>query len=236
MSNGDQIRAGHAIADGLSSLFRPPFRLLVVVVVLIPLAGDSIAGRDGILAQDDLWLVLALSAASLFVQIAATLAAGRTDPDPSTDMWLRAAWRRRCFWRLTGTVLVSLAILAGGLALAGIGIFVVGAVIAFAQVAAVLERRGPFGAIARSVVLTRGNRWQVGLVYAALFIVPTFAVYVADLVELRPVLGPLWSVISVLVEVLGLAGVIALTRMFVTVGGDPTPAVMEPARTGATSG
>ena len=228
MSNGERISAGHAIADGLSSLFRPPFRLLVVVTILIPLAGDSIAGRDGVLAQNDLWLVLALAAVSFFIQIAATLAAGRNDPDPSTDHWLRAAFRRRCFWRLTGTVLVSLAVLAGGLALLGIGIFVVGAVIAFAQVAAVLERRGPFSAMGRSVVLTRGNRWQVGLVYAALFILPTFGVYAADLVDLRQTLGPFWSGLSVLVEVLGLAGVIALTRMFVAVGGDGTPAVLTP--------
>jgi hypothetical protein len=61
-----------------------------------------------------------------------------------------------------------------------------------------------------------------------LFILPTFGVYAADLIDLRQTLGPFWSGISVLVEVLGLAGVIALTRMFIAVGGDGTPAVVTP--------
>ncbi|MGH2808844.1 MAG: hypothetical protein ACRDKT_16385 [Actinomycetota bacterium] len=224
MSNGEQIRAGHAIADGIASLFRPPFVVLLAITILVPLAADSLATVEGA----DLAIALLLIAVSFYVQIAATLAAGRATPERSADMWIKAAWRHRCFWRVVWATVVSTAALIGGLALAGIGIFFVGAVLALMQVAAILERRRPFDAAARSIALTKGHRVPVGIVFAVLFILPNFGAWAATLAEAPQRLGAVWAGLSVLVEVFGLAGTIALTRTFVALGGDATPAVLEP--------
>jgi hypothetical protein len=108
--------------------------------------------------------------------------------------------------------------------------------LAFTQVAAVLERRGPLDAAARSVVLTRGHRIPIGVVFAVLFILPNFGAWAASLAEVPQQVGLLWAGLAVLVEVLALAGTIAITRMFVIAGGDATPAVLEPARVDARTG
>jgi hypothetical protein len=230
MSNSEQIRAGRAIVDGVVSLFRPPFVTLLAITILVPLAADSLASVDRRFDGGDLVIALLLAAVSLYVQIAATLAAGRAVPERSGDMWLRAAWRRRCFWKVVWATLISTAALVGGVALAGIGIFFVGAVLAFTQVAVVLERRGPLDAVARSVALTRGHRFPVGIAFAVLFILPNVGVWAASLTGIPERLGVVWAALSVLVEVLALAGTIALTRMFVAAGGDATPAELKPAR------
>ena len=214
-----------AMLDALRSLFRPPFRMLVVVNILVALAGDSIAGPGASVEEGDLAWTLVLLAVSLYVQIAVTLAAGRSDAEPSADAWVKSAWRRRVFWRVVVVSLLSAGALVGGIVLLVVGAFVVGGVIALAQPAAVLERTGPVQAILRSAELTRGVRARTAVVFAVLFLVPTAALWGASVTDTPKAMGAGWVAVPVVVETLGLAGLIACTRIFVVRGGryDPLP-------------
>ncbi|MBW3594782.1 MAG: hypothetical protein KY391_04315 [Actinobacteria bacterium] len=213
--------AWSAIGDGFSALVRPPFRTLVLVAVLIALTSTSF-GDDP--TEIEIASSIVLLIASLYVQIAIILAAGRNDPEPSADAWLRGAVRRRCLWRFVGTSLVVvLGLLAGALLLV-VGIFFIGALLAFAQSASVLERKLPMDAVSRSAKLANEARLSVGVVFGLLILVPTLVVQVFAFLEWNDRIGLLWPVGLVIAEFITLAGTIALTRMFVALGGERTPA------------
>ena len=160
---------------------------------------------------------------SIYVQIALILAAGRDEPEPSADAWLRGAVRRRCFWRFVGTsLLVVLGLFAGAMVLV-VGIFFVGALIALAQPASIVERRLPMDAIARSAKVASVARLPIGIVFGVLVLVPTAAVQTAAVLEWTDELGVVWPAALVVAEVLSAAGTIALTQMFVALGGEKTP-------------
>ncbi|MDQ3939798.1 MAG: hypothetical protein M3238_00415 [Actinomycetota bacterium] len=227
MREASPIRAGATISDAFRTLSRAPFRTLLALTVLIAVVADSIGGPSASEEDPDVVFALLLIGVSLYVQIAITLAAGRADPDPSADRWVKAAWRRRCFLRLVVANLVIVAALAGGLALAVVGMFVVGAIIAVAQPAVVLERRGPIEAVVRSAQLTQGSRIPIGIVFAVLFIAPSIALWGASFTTIPRDMGAWWVIVPVLAEFLGFAATIATARMFVALGGTvaeaPTP-------------
>ena len=209
------------MADGFAALAKPPFRTLVLVAVLIALTSTSFSETP---SDTEVFFSLLLLVASLYVQVAIILAAGRNEPEPSADAWLRGAVRRRCMWRFVGTSFVVVLGLAAGALLLVVGIFFVGALLAFAQVAAVLERKQPMDAVARSARLVSQARLPVGIVFGLLILIPTVVVQAAPFVGWTDGTGPLWPAGLVVAELVTLAGTIALTRMFVALGGDATPA------------
>jgi hypothetical protein len=216
-----RVGASSIIADGFSSLARPPFRGLAGLSILITLTSNSFGTE---VTEVDIALSLALFVASVYLQIALTLAAGRPDVEPSVDLWLRGAVKRRCFWRFIGTsLLLVLALLTGALAF-GVGLLFVGALVAMSQSAVVLERPNPMESLIRSARLSRGSRWAIGFVFALLVLAPTAATQLGASQGWPDSLGGAWYAILVASELCSAAGVIALTRAFVTLGGSPTPA------------
>ena len=216
MRQAPSIRAGTVIADAFRTLFQAPFRTLLALTVLIAVVADTIGGPKATAEDADIWFALALIGVSLYVQIAATLAAGQAEPDASADLWIKAAWKRRCFWRLVVTSVVVVAALVGGLVLAVVGVFFVGAIVALAQPAVVLERRRPIEAVFRSAQLTQGVRVPIGVVFAILFVAPSTALWGASLTTLPRDLGGWWAAVPALAEALGLAATVATTKIFVT--------------------
>ena len=231
MSSSPSPSASSAIRDGFSALWRPPFRTLLLVSALIGVTSTSFSEQP---SETEIFFSLILLIASLYVQIAIVLAAGRPDAEPSADVWLRGAVRRRCLWRFLGTSFLMVLGLAAGLLLLVVGIFVVGALLAFAQSAAVLERRYPMDAVSRSARVVSQARLPVGIVFGLLILVPTVVVQTAPFLGWDQDVSVLWPVAIVGAEIVTIAGTVALTRMFVALGGDatPPPAQLAPAKPG----
>ena len=210
------------MADAFASLSKAPFRTLVLLSLLIAVTSTSFSETP---TETETVLSFALLVISIYVQIAFILAAGRADPEPSADAWLRGAVRRRCLWRFIGTSLVVvLGLLAGALLLV-VGIFFVGALIGLAQSAAVLERRLPMDAINRSARLANTARVPVGVLFGLLILLPTAATQGVAIAGWVDELGLLWPGCLALAELLSAAGTIGLTRLFVSLGGSETPAL-----------
>ncbi len=223
MQAREPVTAGRSILDGLGLLIRPPYRILLLLSVIVSVTSARIGLDRNAPDQTELLLSLALFVVSIYIEIAVTLAAGRYEADPSADVWVKAAWRRKVFWRyLFASVVAVAALLAGALAFV-VGLFVAGAVVAVIGPAVVLERRTPIPAAFRSAQLTKGSRVAVGIVFAVLFVLPTLGVQAAFIAELDQSLGPAWIALTVVAEILRLAGVIAVTRIFIHLGGSPTP-------------
>ncbi len=221
MSSTPPASAWNAIVEGFRALWKPPFRSLVLVAVLISVTSTTFSEEP---TGTELALAMLLLVASLYVQIAIILAAGRTDPESSADVWLRGAIRRRCMWRFLGTSLLVVLGLAAGALLLVVGIFFVGALLAFAQSAAVLERRLPMEAVSRSASIAAGGRLAAGVVFGLLVLVPTAIVQVAPIGGWHDRIGAFWPAVLTVAELMTLAGTVALTRMFVALGGSATPA------------
>lgn len=220
MSTSPSPSARNAIGRGFSDLPRAPFRTLVLISLLIAVTTTTFSDRP---TGTETTLSIVLLVASIYLQIAIILAAGRDDPDPSADTWLLGAVRRRCFWRFVGTSLVVvLGLLAGALLLV-IGMFVVGALLGFAQPASVLERKLPMDAVSQSVKLATPARGPVGLVFGLLILIPTVVTQTVAVLGWDRDLGLLWPALLIGAELVTIAGTIALTRLFVTMGGEATP-------------
>ena len=220
MSKPPSPGAWKAIGDGFSSLVRPPFRTLVLISLLIAVTSTTFSDRPG---ETETALSFVLLIASVYLQIAIILAAGTTDPSPSADAWLVGSFRRRCFWRFIGTSLVVVLGLVAGTLLLVVGIFFVGALLGFAQSACVLERKLPMEAVTRSASIAATGRPAVGIVFGLTILLPTVATQTAVLLGWTEGVGPIWAAILLAAEVVTIAGTIALTRMFVQMGGEPTP-------------
>src|SRR5687767_11650319 len=84
------------IGHGFSSLLRPPFRTIWMVGLLIALAAPSLTEPG-----DDFSLIalLVLAIVTFLLEMAAILAAAEAQPEPSADLWIRRALRRRGMWR-----------------------------------------------------------------------------------------------------------------------------------------
>lgn len=208
------------IRNAFASLTKPPFRLLVLLSLLISISSTSFSETP---SGTETTLSLMLLAISIYVQIAFILAAGRNDPERSADVWLRGAVRRRCFWRFVGTSLVVVLGLLAGALIVVVGIFFIGALIGLAQTACVLERRLPMDSITRSARLANTARVPVGVVFGLLILVPTAATQTVALAGWIDDLGYLWPVGLAVAELFSAAGTIALTRLFVALGGNETP-------------
>lgn len=156
------------------------------------------------------------------LEMATVVAAVETQPDPSGDLWIRTALRRRAFWRfvvaaLTADVLVGLGMLGlivGGVLIAG--------VVGLAPQAALLERRVPLQALRRSAELTTGGRGRIRIVYSVLVILPSIpAVTLLAMGSEPPPAGQI--LLSAFNTTFTLAAFVALTRAYVELGGTTTP-------------
>lgn len=229
-ATGTRISATAAMRDGFSALAKPPFRTLLLLGIIVSLVANTLPETaDGA----TLIAALALFVVGLYLQIAITVAAAEPDPDQSADRWLKEAFARRCFWRYVATsVLVMLAVVVGLVALI-IGGFLVGGAVALADPAVVLERRGPADAIARSAALTKGHRPPLIIIFGLLILLPGIVVELGSLVwDLPTVAGNWWPLLPILALVLGMAGAIALTRIFLALGGSREPIEPKPDRIG----
>jgi hypothetical protein len=207
------------IRDGFASLARRPFNVIWALSLLVAMASSSI-GRT--LDELNLLATLVLALISVYLDMAVILAAGRAEPNQSADVWIRGAFRRRCFIRFVITGLLVDLLVALGIIAVIVGAFVIGGFLAVAQPAAVIERQTPINALARSVVLSRGARTVTGVVYALLAFIPLVALQAAYLLELIPN-RVISALVAAVAATLGLAGAIALGRLFVALGGQPTP-------------
>lgn len=224
-----RISAGAAARDGFASLAKPPFRALLILGIFVSLVANTLPESAD---TGTLLAALVLLALGLYLQIATTVAAADPDPKPSADLWLKEAWAARCFWRYFATsVLVVLVVLLSGVVGLIVGGFFMGGVVALADPAVVLERRGPADAIARSSELGKGNRPALIAIFGVLVLIPGMGVQVGGLVwDLRALAGDWWPLVPVVVLVLGTAGAIALTRIFLALGGTRAPVDRGPGR------
>ena len=221
-ATGTRISAGAAMRDGFSSLAKPPFRALLLLGIVVSLVANTLPETaDG----TTLLAALVLLAAGLYLQVATTVAAADPDPDRSADVWLKEAFARRCFWRYfaTSILVVVVVLLAGAVGLI-VGGFFMGGIVALADPAVVLERRGPADAIVRSNELGKSNRPALIVIFGLLMLIPGMGVQVGGLVwDLRELTGDWWPLVPVVVLALGMAGAIALTRAFMALGGTRVP-------------
>ena len=188
--------------------------------ILISLTSITFSNQP---SETEILFSFILLVAQIYLQIAVILAAGRSDPEPSADLWLRGAVKRRCFWRFIATsLLVVLGLFAGAVVLV-VGLFFVGALVALAQSAAVLERRLPLEAITRSAQVAGDARMTTGVVFALMILIPTAATQTTAFAGWDDDIGLAWPACLAAAEIVAAAGTIALTRIFVALGGDPTP-------------
>jgi hypothetical protein len=210
------VRAGPLVRQALTDLFRPPFATLLVVNLFLYVVPGTTPQADLL----DLLLALLVAAASVYVQIACILAAAASDPGRSGDAWLRAAFRRRCFWRVVGVQLLTLLLVAAGAVLLVVGAFVVGGIISLGEAAVVLERAGPIEAVRRSARLTRPARGALIIVFGLLVIAPSV---VGPSVSALGASRVALVAVGLPLVVVSMGGTLALARAFVALGGAPTP-------------
>ena len=220
MSTKTPPRAFATIATAFKALVRPPFRVLVSLSVVISLTSTTFSDEP---TETEFMLSIVLLVASIYLQIATILAAGSDSPDPSADKWLRGAFRRRCFWRFLGTTLVVVLGLFMGIVLLVVGVFFVGALLGLAPIAAVLERRIALDATGRSATLAKEGRGAVGTVFGLLVLVPVASIQTVIYFEWVDPTEPWFVATIAFTEIVIAVGTIALTRLFVALGGDRTP-------------
>ena len=224
MPDGTGLSATTLMKEGFRALVRPPFFWLLGIGILGVLATSPID-------DDDPWAVvgiLIVSLISAYSSIGLTLAAAEQAPDPNPEGWVRAALLRRCLIRSGVAGIFATVLVAAGLFALIVPGFIVGAALALADIAAVLENHAPGDALRRSIKLTKPARRPIGIVFGLLVILPTAALqaafYLADI-------DPAWprATAQCATLVLGSAAHIALTKAFLALGGRKLAREVKPA-------
>ena len=213
-----QLRPGSLIANGLRDLFRPPFALLLLIDLLIVGALASVSDQ---VDDASFFGVIILTVVSAFVQIALTMAAA-SEEQRSSDEWVKLAFKRRVFWRFILTGIVTIAAVLVGLLAFIIGGLILGAMLGLAQTVAIQEHAWPSTAIRRSIALSRGHRMPIGSIFAITFILPNALMQAGAQLRWDRELGLAWDALGAAATVLTLAGVVALARAYVALGGKST--------------
>jgi hypothetical protein len=219
------IRPLQEMGAAFRALATAPFLALMLLDILLAVVTLSIANLTNDSTQYaylSFPSTLFFAATSIYLQIAVTLAAAAGGGDRhGADPWIKAALRHRCFWRVVGaSLLMALAVMVGALLLI-VGAVIVGSRLALSQAAVVLERKPVGEALQRSTELTQPARVPVGVMFTVLWLVP-FAVSVIDVTGVH-----LPSSVEVAITVAGnvtwVMWTIAITRVFVKLGGAPAP-------------
>ena len=229
MSSEGAVSARAEIAGAVLSLRRRPLLVLLLLSYLLALVAMSTSSQVDA-SSSDASLSLArvsnvlVEVIGVYVQIAVVLVAGGTAAEPSADPWLRAAFRHRCFWRYFAVTLLEILLALIGAAFALVGAAIVGAVFGLGQPAVVLERRQPIDALRRSAELTKPARWPVGVVFVVLLLAPLAGGLVLLAVDAD--LALIWeTALTILGATTSFLATVALTRLFVKLGGAPAPPV-----------
>ncbi len=220
---GQNLHPGKLMAGGLRDLAAAPFRTLLALALLVQVVFVTVPAGVG----DPTGLAtIALIGVTLFIDMVTTMAAGVSQPEPSADRWIRATLRRRCFWRYIGTTLIVAIFVGVGAIALFVGAIVVAGIVALAQPAAVLERRSPGSALERSAQLSRPARKPIMIVFSLLILLPQLLPQA--LVQFNAPGGrTVFEAAGFLSVILSTAGVIALSRAFVALGGVATPSLEE---------
>ncbi len=213
-----QLRPGSLIANGLRDLLRPPFALLLLIDLLIVGALASVSDQ---VDDASFFGAIILTVVSAFVQIALTMAAA-SEEQRSSDEWVKLAFKRRVFWRFILTGIVTIAAVFVGLLALIIGGLILGAMLGLAQTVAIQERAWPSTSIRRSIALSRGHRMSIGSIFAITFILPNALMQAGAQLRWDRELGLAWDALGAAATVLTLAGVVALARAYVALGGKST--------------
>jgi hypothetical protein len=218
MSDDPKLNATSLTSVGFRALFRPPFIWLGAIGILGILATSPIDNDD----PAALLGVAVITVISAYTSIGLTLAAAEDTPDGSPERWVRAAVLRRCLIRtFFAAIFAFLLVLAGIVALV-VPAFIIGASVALADIATVLENHRPGDAIRRSIELSKPARRPIGIIFGVLVIVPSVALqittYFADV-------DPEWIVTALQCfnYILASAAHIALTKAFLHLGGKNLP-------------
>lgn len=209
-----ELRAGPLMTQALKDLTRAPFALILLLDLLIYGASASVSQIDDAV----LFGALLLAVVSAYLQIA-TIMAASSSGERTADEWIKAAFFHRVFWRFALTGLLTITVILLGFLALIVGGVVIGAMLALAQPASVLERAWPFQAMRSSVALSEGNRVPIGIVFSLLFIVPLAVMQTGAQLQWDQVLGAAWIAIGAVGTIAGLMGVIALTHAYVALDG-----------------
>jgi hypothetical protein len=213
-------RAGALFAEAARVLARPPYVVLVGLNILIYATIASFAGRADNAAG---LTTLLLAVVSVYIQVALTLAAASGETK-SADEWIKLGFARGVFWRTVLTSLLSVLLVMLGALFFIVGAFIVGSVVALAQPIAVLEREWPAKSLGRSAQLSREARVQLGVVYGVLAVAPVVLTELGAQTGLAERWGASWHIVGVATTIVSSAGVIALARAYIELGGTPAPA------------
>lgn len=229
--------AAKLLARSMWLLVRPPYITLLVVVLFVSFVSGRVGYEDGVGATATLLLWVLLSYLHIAVILAAAAGAPNDIPialvadkgrPTAADPWLRAAFGRRCFLRYFATDLVTLLLVAVALGLFVLPGFIVGGVVALAPIAAVLEYRGPGGALRRSLELTRPARRTIGAVFGLCVLLPNIAAIAYFLIAGDDVRESVRIALGLFIALMSLIATIALTNGFLALGGGITPRSAKP--------
>ena len=223
-----ELRPGSLMAHALKDLFRPPFAVLLLLDLLI--FGALSTGASDQVDDATLFGALVLTVVSAFVQIALTLAATNEEPR-SADEWVKLAFKHRVFWRFVLTTMVTIAAVLLGLLAFVVGGLVLGGVLGLSQTAAIQQRLWPGAALRKSITLSQGHRWPIGIIFAVTFTLPNALMQTGAELGWDGELGLAWDAAGALATVATLVGVVALARVYVALGGrskETAPAATSP--------
>ena len=214
MPDEPKLDASSLVGAGFRALFRPPFIWLAAIGILGIIATSPIDNDDAAV----LFGVAVITVISAYTSIGLTLAAAEEVPDASPERWVRAAIVRRCLIRTFFAGVFAFFLVIAGLAALVVPGFIIGASVALADIAAVLENHRPGDAIRRSIELSKPARKPIGIVFGLLITVPSISLQVTTyFVNVEPN----WIVTAAqsFNYILASAAHIALTKAFLLLGG-----------------
>ena len=223
------ISAGAEMAGAVRSLSKRPLLVLLLLSYLLALVAMSISSQVDASSSD---ASLSLARASnvvvevigIYLQIAVVLVAGSASIERAADPWIRAAFKHRCFWRYFAVTILEVLLALIGAVAALVGAAVVGGIIGLGQPAVVLERLQPIVALRRSAALTKTARRPVGIVFFVLLLLPLAGGLVLLALDAHPgVVAD--TALTVVGATTSFVATVALTRIFVKLGGAPAPPV-----------
>lgn len=214
--NGPKIvkpRARQVFAEAARLNLQRPFSTLLLLSLFLTVVSGSIAEAT----EAALLLGIILLVVETYIDISVILAAADPDPDPSGDKWIRAAFRRRVFWRYVLTSLAVFFVTGFGFVLLIVPGFIVAGRFGLAQATAVLDARRETLPIARSVQLTKPARGAVAVLFGAFLVLPAVGLQVEAIASQD--FDSLFLGLNLVLVVLARTATIGLVKIYRALGG-----------------